>query len=70
MKKITSDERSFLSMLSSAGGSHVFGPEDKVTSEMHRMLRSLDRRGLVAMSEIDGRYRADLTSQGQEEANG
>lgn len=70
MKRISDIEQSFLTMLSGAGGRHRFTREDKVSSEMHRMLRSLDRRGYITVEEENGVTTVTLTNQGQEEANG
>jgi len=67
MKRPTPDERSFLSMLSSVGGQHRFGPEDKVTSEIHRMIRTLDRRGYLSASEENGVTTVTLLPAGREE---
>lgn len=68
MKRPTPDERSFLSMLNAAGGRHRFGPEDKVTSEIHRMIRSLDRRGYISVESENNITTVTLTSLGREEA--
>ena len=67
MKRPTPTERQFLVMLSNAGGRHRFGPEDKVTAEMHRMIRSLDRRGYVSVEEENAIATVSLTPLGQEE---
>lgn len=68
MTKISDDERIFLSILADAGGRHRFGPEDKVTSEMHRMIRTLDRRGYISVEEENGITTVTLTGLGRQEA--
>lgn len=68
--KVNDTEHSFLVMLSNAGGRHRFGPEDNVTRETHRMLRSLKGRGYITVEEENSVTTITLTSQGQEEANG
>jgi hypothetical protein len=67
MKRPNTTERSFLTMLSNAGGQHRFGPEDKVTSEAHRMIRSLDRRGYVSVESENGITTVTLTALGRDE---
>lgn len=69
MKRPNATERDFVLMLSNAGGRHRFGPEDKVTSEIHRMLRTLDRRGYVAVEEENGVTTVALTALGKEEVD-
>lgn len=69
MKRPNADERTFLRMLSNAGGEYRFGPEDKVTSEIHRMLRSLARRGYLTVESENGITTVTLTAMGQEEVD-
>lgn len=69
MKRPNASERPFLTMLSNAGGSHRFGPEDKITSEMHRMIRTLDRRGYVSVESENGITTVTLTALGQDEVD-
>lgn len=68
MKRPTPDESSFLSMLNAAGGRHRFGPEDKVTSEIHRMIRTLDRRGYISVEAENWITTVTLTAFGRQEA--
>lgn len=68
--KVNATEHSFLVMLSNVGGRHRFGPDDNVTRETHRMLRSLKGRGYITVEEENSVATVTLTSQGQEEANG
>lgn len=69
MKRPAPSELQFLQMLSAVGHRHRFGPEDKVTSEIHRMLRSLDRRGYVSVESENGITTVTLTALGQEEVD-
>lgn len=69
MKRPTPSELQFLRLVSAVGHRHRFGPEDKVTSEIHRMLRSLDRRGYVSVESENGVTTVSLTALGQEEVD-
>lgn len=68
--KVNTTEHSFLVMLSNASGRHRFVPEDSVSRETHRMLRSLKGRGYITVEEENSVTTVTLTYQGQEEANG
>lgn len=68
MKRPTPTELDFLVMLSNAGGRHRFGPEDNVSREAHRMIRSLKSRGYISVEEENGITTVTLTGLGQQEA--
>lgn len=69
MRKLSISELSFLTMLHNAGDNFVFGREDKVTAEAHRMLRRLDRAGWVSVTDTDDGPRVSLTSMGRSAIN-
>ena len=69
MKRPNANELQFLRLVSAVGHRHGFGPEDKVTSETHRMLRSLDRRGYVSVESENGITTVTLTALGQDEVD-
>lgn len=60
MRKLSPDERQFLSIIEQAGGSFCFGREDKVTAEAHRMLRRLDRAGVISVEPSDDGPRVSI----------
>jgi Mn-dependent DtxR family transcriptional regulator len=70
MRKVSTAEQQFLSMIANIGGSHCFGREDKVTAEAHKMLRSLDRRGLVSVEPTDDGPLVTITEAGKAVVNG
>jgi hypothetical protein len=69
MKRPNANELQFLRLVSAVGHRHRFGPEDKVTSEVHRMLRSLDRRGYLTVESENEVTTVTLTALGQEEVD-
>jgi hypothetical protein len=70
MRRLSSAELSFLTMLKSAGDDFVFGRDDKVTAEGHRMLRRLDRAGWISVTDTDDGPRVSLTAMGRDAVNG
>ncbi|MFC3705656.1 hypothetical protein ACFOOL_12910 [Devosia honganensis] len=69
MRKLSPGERQFLAIIQLAGGSFCFSREDKVTAEAHRMLRRLDRAGLISVEPSDDGPLVTLTAQGYAEVD-
>lgn len=69
MRKLSAQERQFLAIIEQAGGSFCFAREDKVTAEAHRMLRRLDRVGLISVEPSDDGPLVTLTARGYAEVD-
>lgn len=71
MRKLSEQERSLLRRVSAAGGSHCFNRDDPIPSSAHKALRSLERRGYLAVETTQDGIRVTVTwaAQGLDEAD-
>lgn len=70
MRRLSNSELFFLKMFHNAGDNFVFGRDDKVSAEGHRMLRRLGRAGWVCVTDTDDGPSVSLTSMGRSAING
>lgn len=55
--KLTPAETTLMHLIRSAGGSYCPGAEAQTTAEVRRLLRRLERRGLLTVEQTDDGYR-------------
>lgn len=51
--KLTPSETKLVDLIRNAGGSICPGKDASITSEVHRLLRKLERRGVLSVEETD-----------------
>lgn len=69
MKKISDQERQLLQRVRDAGGRHCFGADDHIPAEGHKLLRSLARRGYLAIEPTDDGPLVILAPMGRAEVD-
>lgn len=67
MKKVSPNERELMRRVLAAGGSHCFRAEDRIPSDGHKALRSLERRGYLTVDSTDDGPLVTLLPAGREE---
>jgi len=60
MRRLSPEEHQFLTIIEQAGGTYCFGREDKINAEAHRMLRRLDRAGVISVEDTDDGPRVSI----------
>lgn len=55
--KLTTDESTFLDLIRSVGGSYCPGADSRATPEVLRLIRRLERRGLISVESTDDGFR-------------
>lgn len=58
--KLTPSETRLISLIRNAGGSYCPGNDASITSEVHRLLRKLERRGVLRVEQTDDGPRFSL----------
>lgn len=69
MKKLSANELELLRRVAKAGGSHCFSSDDNIPAAGHKALRSLERRGFLAVDATDDGPLVTLTAQGRAEVD-
>jgi GTP cyclohydrolase I len=59
--KLTPSENKLLELIGNAGGSYCPGADVKGSSELHRIIRRLERKGLLLVDMTDDGPRYSLT---------
>lgn len=60
MTRLTPSENKLLELIANAGGSYCPGAEMKGSAELHRMIRRLERKGLLLVEQTDDGPRYSL----------
>ena len=64
MRKLSSKEQQFLSIIHRAGGTHCFGRDDPISAGAIRMMRRLERAGIISVERTDDGPRVTLSDGG------
>lgn len=64
MRKLSPQEHQFLAIIEQAGGTHCFGRDDTISAEAMRMLRRLERAGIISIEQTDDGPRVNLSDGG------
>jgi DNA-binding MarR family transcriptional regulator len=60
MPKLTPSENKLLELIANAGGTYCPGADVKGSSELHRIVRRLERKGLLLVEQTDDGFRYSL----------
>lgn len=64
MRKLSPQEQQFLAIIERVGGTHCFGRDDPISAEAMRMLRRLERAGIISVEQTDDGPRVTISDGG------